>query len=192
MDRVQALAFHRRLKTFDDFHHLLYFLKVQCAPTTSGLKVATMLNLTKTEKPLYDIWKIYSGEILRILGLKAFLLKETAHSGLIIFYRRNLLEKHLKQPSVSEFLKEFGYDSYESPEEYLLALRMRFVDRCPNEVGVFLGYPLEDVWSFHCTGGKKCLATGYWRCYHNVDESLAKFRLFDETRRREMERILSR
>ena len=184
------LEFHLYLESLDDFEYLLYFLKVQCAPTRVGLKVGTMLNLSTTSRPLYRIWKKYEKELLEELHLKSFLLKEKDLSGLILFYKEKVLENYLLTPKVQHFLLDFDYGQCSKLDDYLHCLKSHFRISCPNEVGVFLGYPLEDVRSFHCEGGRACLASGYWKCYHNVDESLHKFKLFDLSRKVAMDHIL--
>ncbi|MDO5713801.1 MAG: DUF3793 family protein [Tissierellia bacterium] len=186
----KTLVFHTYLHSLEDFEYLLYFLKVQCAPTRVGLKVGTMLNLTHTTRPLSKIWEKYEKELKRQLGLEAFCLKETDTSTLLLFYKKDVLANYLNQKEVRAFLKDFGYDHCNKFEDYLYLLKSHFKGHCPNEVGVFLGYPLEDVRSFHCKGGRACLASGYWKCYHNVEESLHKFRLFDLSRKHAIDIIM--
>ena len=43
----------------------------------------------------------------------------------------------------------------------------------PHEIGVFLGYPLEDVKAFIATNGQNCTACGEWKVYH--DEKSAQY-----------------
>ena len=45
----------------------------------------------------------------------------------------------------------------------------------PHEMGLFLGYPVEDVEGYLNNNGENSLYTGYWKVYENLDE---KFRLF--------------
>lgn len=41
-----------------------------------------------------------------------------------------------------------------------------------NEIGVFLGYPIEDVIKFEQTGGKDYSYNGLQKVYDNVDTSI--------------------
>ena len=40
----------------------------------------------------------------------------------------------------------------------------------PHEIGVFLGYPLDDVKGFIKNEGKKYLMIGYWKVYSDLAE----------------------
>ena len=49
----------------------------------------------------------------------------------------------------------------------------------PHEVGLFLGYPVEDVIGFIENKGKNCLCCGCWKCYSNAcaaQKAFDKFR----------------
>ena len=47
----------------------------------------------------------------------------------------------------------------------------------PHEIGVILGYPLEDVKGYMENGGQKCLLNGYWKVYNNPEEAKRKFEI---------------
>ena len=52
--------------------------------------------------------------------------------------------------------------------------------RCPHEIGVFLGYPLEDVLGFIENGGRNCLSCGCWKVYSNECAALEAFARFEK------------
>ena len=52
----------------------------------------------------------------------------------------------------------------------------------PHEIGLFLGYPAEDVRAFQARGGAGCKLCGYWKVYHDVEEARRQFRRFDRCR----------
>lgn len=41
----------------------------------------------------------------------------------------------------------------------------------PHEIGIFLGYPLEDVILFEKQNGKNCKYCGCWKSYSNAEEA---------------------
>ena len=41
----------------------------------------------------------------------------------------------------------------------------------PHEIGIVLGYPLEDVISFERFSGKQCKYCGIWKCYSDVENA---------------------
>ena len=82
---------------------------------------------------------------------------------------------------VKAFLEALGYE-YSTVEKAIEQLKARFeIGRSfPHEVGVFLGYALEDVKGFmqDPAGGK--LIKGYWKVYVDAEE---KGRIFDRYRK---------
>ncbi|MPN31536.1 hypothetical protein SDC9_179010 [bioreactor metagenome] len=53
---------------------------------------------------------------------------------------------------------------------------------CPHELGIFLGFPLEDVKEFITNPYKECLLCGYWKVYHNKEKALKTFKYYDEAK----------
>lgn len=41
----------------------------------------------------------------------------------------------------------------------------------PHEMGILLGYPVEDVEGFIINNGKNELYTGYWKVYDNLTKN---------------------
>ena len=65
-------------------------------------------------------------------------------------------------------------------------------DECfPHEMGVLLGYPIEDVKGFIDNAGKNFLYSGYWKVYANVSEKVHIFNLFDNARKDIIKQIIS-
>lgn len=52
----------------------------------------------------------------------------------------------------------------------------------PHEIGVFLEYPVEDVKGFLENNGERSLYSGYWKVYHNPDETIKLFDRYDKER----------
>ena len=98
-------------------------------------------------------------------------------------YRPSLLERHLRQPEIREILVREGYDT-ESLENMVgqLAGRVGRSGPCefPHEIGLFLGYPPDDVEGFIRWGAQCYKCVGDWKVYG--DEAQAR-RLFDQYRR---------
>ena len=42
----------------------------------------------------------------------------------------------------------------------------------PHEMGLLLGYPVEDVEGFILNEGENCLYIGYWKVYENLSEKM--------------------
>lgn len=54
----------------------------------------------------------------------------------------------------------------------------------PHEVGLVLGYPLEDVCGFMADGGRGAVATGRWKVYGDVDSARQRFDELERAERR--------
>jgi hypothetical protein len=94
------------------------------------------------------------------------------------------MEDYLKQPEVRRLLIDAGYENMELM--YILTEFSRRYGRYmkqrsnfPHEMGLLLGYPVEDVAGFIEYKGKKSLCTGYWKVYHNVEEKQRIFESFE-------------
>lgn len=149
-----------------------------CAPTLAGIKSAGLFSYFYTDETL-------AGEELRAVNatlnergvyVEALVWREA--SVLIYAYRRSHLEKELRQTGVSELLAGYGYED-DRVDGCLNHLKERVAyDSCfPHEIGVFLGYPLEDVKGFIEHGGRDCKSCGLWKVY--CDTAYAQH-LFDK------------
>ena len=50
----------------------------------------------------------------------------------------------------------------------------------PHEIGIFLGYPLEDVVGFIENQGKNYTCSGYWKTYGDPQEATRRFDSYRE------------
>ena len=56
-------------------------------------------------------------------------------------------------------------------------------DSFPHEIGIFLGYPVEDVKSFIQNHGENYILSGVWKVYHDKETAERTFRLYSECTR---------
>ena len=54
----------------------------------------------------------------------------------------------------------------------------------PHEIGLFLGYPLEDVTGFIAAGGAEYRCSGCWKVYGDVEQAQRLFRRYAACRKR--------
>ena len=59
---------------------------------------------------------------------------------------------------------------------------MQYNKDFPHEIGIFLGYPLMDIYGFINNYGKNSLYTGYWKVYHNKKEAIKTFESYNRCR----------
>lgn len=91
-------------------------------------------------------------------------------------YRPDRLREDLGDSDATKILAERDYPVGE-PEKCIVWLvrRLRDGEAFPHEIGLFLGYPPEDVDGFIRNGaaGAKCIGT--WKVYGNVETAQRKF-----------------
>ncbi len=148
-----------------------------CAPTLSGIKTASLFTCGYTNRKALNQDISQLNTILEQGGMHAAVLGYTSSAARIYIYRRAMLEKDLSCREVSSLLRLFGYDT-SSVEKCLARLLERLSeDSFPHEIGLFLGYPLMDVIGF--MKKKKCLFSGLWKVYGNVEETKQLFEAYD-------------
>lgn len=147
-----------------------------CAPTLAGMKCGNLFtyyfsSLNTTLKELSAVSRKLSAK--RVL-LEVLSWKEEA--VMIYVYRPGLLEKEWRKEGVSELLAGYGYEEYDIRHSLLhLKERIRVCPCFPHEIGLFLGYPLEDVIGFIKHKGKNCKCCGFWKVYSNEGETRRYF-----------------
>lgn len=159
------------------------YLVEHCSPTLASLKTASLFCFEAgKERELQEQVENWNHLLCR-KGLMMRLLKRGAKQILIYVYRHTHLLADLKRPGVSEFLAGYGYSGTE-PEAVLQHLqeRIRDSDTFPHEIGIFLGYPLEDVEGFIRHKGQNCRCNGCWKVYGDKDEADKRFARFRKCR----------
>ena len=57
----------------------------------------------------------------------------------------------------------------------LLCARLAQGGAFPHEIGLFLGYPIDDVVAFIANKGRNCLCCGCWKCYTDAEAAQKAF-----------------
>ena len=86
-------------------------------------------------------------------------------------------------PGAKELLERYGYTDT-SADGAIERLRMRLAsgDGFPHEIGLFLGYPVEDVLGFIENAGQNCKCCGCWKVYCNECEAVRTFARYKKCR----------
>ena len=88
-------------------------------------------------------------------------------------------EQTVRSQPVRELLEREGYPVDGGLERMLDALSRRLEGReFPHEVGLFLGYPPEDVEGFRLHRGRGCKLCGCWKVYSDVERARRCFRRY--------------
>lgn len=152
-----------------------------CAPTLAGMKAASLFNYFYQEKQVVLEELKLVNRMLNQRGVYVESLLWREDSVLIYTYRLKHLQTQLFYPGVMELLEGYGYTCCEAVS-CIRHLKERLCNyECfPHEIGVFLGYPLEDVKGFIENNGKNCKNCGLWKVYCNEGE---KQKLFEKFKR---------
>ncbi len=155
-----------------------------CGPSLAGIKPSNIVSVNKEKyKNIHkDIKKL--NEALNQKDIYIMPLCECKKRVLVIVYRKKVLENHLKNEQIREFLSNYGYDNLSSVEEYLSFLKSRLsFESFPHEIGVFLGYPLQDVYGYINNPAGKCLLVGEWKVYADAENAKKLFCRYNNCRR---------
>lgn len=152
-------------------------LVTHCAPTLADLKTGNLFTCHYTEKEqLSDMVRGWN-QMFEKKGLHVQMLKTEEGRALIYVYRRHRLEHDLAEKRVQAFLQKQGYPCHGGENkisamlEYLTE-RIQTCEEFPHEIGLFLGYPFEDVKGFIENRGQNSKCVGCWKVY--TDECAAK------------------
>ena len=146
-----------------------------CAPTLAGLKSASLFNIAKsTTTNLYEQIREINRHFT-VCNIRVIPLYEKNERILIYVYRPDFLEKDL----VNELSKTILFS--DDIHYCLSMLRQRMANNreYPHEIGLFLGYPPEDVYGFIYHRDEDLKVKGYWRVYNNAKHAKELFNQFD-------------
>ena len=143
-----------------------------CAPTLAGLKAGSLfLCAYETQDTLTQDLSIFRS-MLRPKGLQILCARTQSGRALIYLYRPSALFRVLRLSSVARILSERGYpvpDPKACLGELFRRLR-RETDVFPHEIGLFLGYPPDDVEGF-IRQDRPSKLVGCWTVYGDVDDA---------------------
>ncbi|MBQ8922846.1 MAG: DUF3793 family protein [Oscillospiraceae bacterium] len=147
-----------------------------CAPTLAGMKTGSLFSYAPEQgENIRDEIRSLNRR-LSAKGLRVLPLCMQKQRVLIYVYRPGKLREDFAAEEIRALLAECGYCGGK-PEQCVAALmrRLRSQGDFPHEIGLFLGYPPEDVIGFirHKDCGCKCV--GCWRVYGDVRKAETLF-----------------
>ena len=147
-----------------------------CSPTLAGLKTGNIFTCTyeSVVEMREDIRRL--NRLLVPKGIRILPLRFSGCKGLIYIYRPSKLKQDLEDDRAYELLKKSGYSS-DNPCHCVaqLAARLKNHSEFPHEIGLFLGYPPEDVSGFieNKACNSKCI--GCWKVYGDEEKARKTF-----------------
>lgn len=151
-----------------------------CAPTLANLKTGSLFVCPITDRPSFFSSLRSLNELLVPKGLRALPLRIREYSALVYLYRPSRLKKDLENPAAIKILQDHGYSCYGKCLPKLIE-RVRASEEFPHEIGLFLGYPPEDVQGF--LDHRPCKCSGCWKVYGDENKAKKTFDLYKKCER---------
>lgn len=151
-----------------------------CSPTMAGLKTGNLFSCDfVSEAEMRQTLRSYNRR-LTPKGVRLLPVRYRNGRALIYVYRPTRLAQDLSDGTARKILCSRGYRC-ENPDACVaqLAERLRRDEDFPHEIGLFLGYPPEDVHGFIEQGADACKCSGVWRVYSDEERAqrlFAKYR----------------
>ncbi len=147
-----------------------------CSPTLAGMKTGSLFAcFFSTGDEMRACVRCWNRQLTG-KGLRVLPLRFENNRALIYVYRPSRLEKDLRRDAASAILRECGYTEGTSDRCIIqLIKRLCECEEFPHEIGLFLGYPPEDVCGFIKYGASCCKCAGCWKVYGDVEKAKKTF-----------------
>lgn len=150
--------------------------------TVAGRKAGSLFRVPHS---LWDPSELFS--LLQTLQLQCVPVQASRQSILLFLYDPEQVISITSHGENNRFLTQLGYPKNPVSSLSYLLTKMGQGASFPHEVGLFLGYPLQDVQGYIKNHGRSSLYTGYWKVYHDVEGAKKRFALFDMCKQRCLE-----
>ena len=120
-----------------------------CAPTLAGIKTGSLFTCPFVSRQTVFDSICRMNKRLLSKGLRIIPLRFSEDKALIYIYRPKKLSADLNDSAAEQLLQRQGYETG-TCEKCIVQLvrRLRQQTDFPHEIGLFLGYPVEDVCGF--------------------------------------------
>lgn len=159
-------------------------LAYHTAPSLLGIKCASLVSLDSDSFDLIGQTERFN-RLTEAKGLRIKLMCRCRRKTLLLLYNARLLEKSLSEPSRRKILEKYGYDKKCSVINDLerLSGRISSSEEFPHEIGIFLGYPTEDVVGFIRNKGENFKLCGCWKVYGDAENAKRIFVNYEKCRK---------
>lgn len=167
-----------------DYRYFGQKLAFHSAPTLLGVKCANMISISSEELDI-DVQAEYFNLKAVSKGLRCRKLCSCGKKALLLVYSEKLLSARLADSEIRALLEKYGYGLDLTVEKCLdkLSERIRENGDFPHEIGVFLGYPIEDVVGFIENKGAGYKFCGCWKVYGCEESAKRTFANYKKCRK---------
>jgi hypothetical protein len=151
------------------------YLMRQAAPTLAGVKCGSLFKISLDPDALHQQMSRMNS-VLNHHGVRVIVLRSSGREHLVYAFRPSMLSDILSDDRIFSFLSERGYDVV-NVNRLVVSLKDRMVgsNGLVHEIGVFLGYPLEDVIGFIENEGLRYKSCGCWKVYGDIGTAQGLF-----------------
>ena len=149
------------------------------SPTLAGLKTANLFTCVfdSQEEAILEIRRL--NQMFVPKGMRILPLRYTKDRVLLYLYRPARLKQDLDARLAKDILKRKGYP-WDHAEQCLVRLADKLRNakesqEFPHEIGLFLGYPPEDVQGFIENKACRCKCSGCWKVYGDAQKAEKMF-----------------
>ncbi|MBR5485150.1 MAG: DUF3793 family protein [Oscillospiraceae bacterium] len=159
-------------------------LAFHAGPALAGIKPSSMVSCGYEEIEQLQQRLSVMNACMNKKGIILRPIKRLQSRILVLVYRYDKLKEAVFKKENLEYLNSQGYPVNEGLENVLCYLEERLQDSCnfPHEIGIFLGYPLDDVLGFVNNQGKDCLLAGCWKVYSEPEKAQVLFNRYERCR----------
>lgn len=151
-----------------------------CSPTLAGMKTGSLFSCSYSSAGEVSENIRCLNQRLAEKGLRILPARVSGNRALVYVYRPKKLREDFSRLPVRSMLEEYGYSADNCGRCVArLICRLRCEDGFPHEIGLFLGYPAEDVKGFIEHNGADCKCSGCWKVYGDrqaAEKLFAKYR----------------
>jgi hypothetical protein len=188
--RLLAHAYGLIPRLSGEIARLEALLRWAAGPVIAGVRPASLVWLPRALAG--NAWEQDGSEHCASLGLSALALREGTGGTLALIYRQGLLARKLRTGARARYLRSLDYPREGGLSGCLAFLKKRFAGPAfPHEVGIFLGYPLEDVICFSAGKSSPYACRGYWKVYRRPEKAERTFAYMDAARLSLMRELFS-
>lgn len=146
------------------------------APTLAGLKTGNLFPCSFSDRGELLTQLRLVNRVLVPRGLRLLPLRLGEGRALLYLFRPARLSEDLAEGEAGRILDRAGYrDRAWIPCLRELKRRLQSGEDFPHEIGLFLGYPPEDVRGFMEHRGRNCKCSGCWKVYGDEESARRRF-----------------
>jgi hypothetical protein len=177
--------------------HVIYTLANSCMPTLIRQKPCSLIGFQKKYISSPEKLNLLLINEIEYFGCQYKLLYENEKVYFALVYSTDLLEATLSNARNAFILNCYGYKNITTLQALLDHFKARFSKyhqgelEFPDELGILLGYPIEDVEQYIKNKGQNYKLCGYWKVYDNVEKAQETFDYFKWISKEAVELIFS-